>query len=152
MLQEAQWVSSKAVPTLNEYMTNAYVSFALGPIVLPTLYLLGPKLSEEVVQGPEYHKLYKLMSNCGRLFNDINSFEVRILFLVPRVPCLVYYLKGSNFNITEGDEGRETERRGATHDAREGCSDYRRPSHQRNEGFSSDSEERTSEISSTGEG
>lgn len=75
MLQEAQWVSNKSAPTMDEYMTNAYVSFALGPIVLPALYFVGPKLSEEVVEGPECHKLYKLMSTCGRLLNDIHSFK-----------------------------------------------------------------------------
>lgn len=80
MLQEAQWTSKESVPTVDEYMTNAYVSFALGPIVLPTLYFLGPQLSEEVVEGPEYHTLYKLMSTCGRLFNDIHSFKVRFFF------------------------------------------------------------------------
>lgn len=83
MLQEAQWVSDKSAPTMDEYMTNAYVSFALGPIVLPALYFVGPKLSEEVVEGPECHKLYKLMSTCGRLLNDIHSFKVGpFLFLL----------------------------------------------------------------------
>uniref|UniRef100_A0A0A9DEE7 Uncharacterized protein n=1 Tax=Arundo donax TaxID=35708 RepID=A0A0A9DEE7_ARUDO len=31
-------------------MTNAVVSFALGPIVLPALYFVGQKLSEDVVK------------------------------------------------------------------------------------------------------
>nr|GMD83599.1 ent-kaur-16-ene synthase, chloroplastic [Ipomoea batatas] len=56
-------------------MENGYVSFALGPIVLPALYLVGPKLSEEIVLHPEYHHLFKLMSTCGRLLNDFRGFE-----------------------------------------------------------------------------
>ncbi|KAL5746640.1 hypothetical protein ACOSP7_027786 [Xanthoceras sorbifolium] len=75
MMREAEWTRTKAVPTVDEYMTNAYVSFALGPIVLPTVYLVGPKLSEEVVRNPEFHSLYKLMSTCGRLLNDMQSFK-----------------------------------------------------------------------------
>ncbi|VFQ84886.1 unnamed protein product [Cuscuta campestris] len=64
-----------SVPTLDEYMENAYISFALGPIVLPALYLVGPKLSEEIIQHPEYHHLFKSLSTCGRLLNDLKGFE-----------------------------------------------------------------------------
>ena len=81
MLREAEWTRTKAVPTVDEYMTNAYVSFALGPIVLPTVYLVGPKLSEEVVRNPELHRLYKLMSTFGRLLNDMQSFKVYASFI-----------------------------------------------------------------------
>lgn len=76
MMKEAEWARDKSLPTTDEYMSNAYVSFALGPIVLPALYLVGPKLSEEMVHNSEYHNLFKLMSTCGRLLNDIQSYEV----------------------------------------------------------------------------
>nr|APR63757.1 hypothetical protein [Populus tomentosa] len=75
MLTEAQWSSNKSVPTLDEYMTTAHVSFALGPIVLPALYFVGPKLSEEVAGHPELLNLYKVTSTCGRLLNDWRSFK-----------------------------------------------------------------------------
>ncbi|KAK8705802.1 hypothetical protein V6N13_049393 [Hibiscus sabdariffa] len=75
MLQEAQWLKQRAVPTVNEYMTNGYVSFALGPIILPALYFVGPRLSEDVVKSHEYNLLYKHVSTCGRLLNDIHSFK-----------------------------------------------------------------------------
>ncbi|KAK6930393.1 Terpene synthase, metal-binding domain [Dillenia turbinata] len=75
MGKEAEWVRDKVVPPMDEYMENGYVSLALGPIVLPTLYLVGPRLSEEIVASPEYHRLYKLMSTCGRLLNDIQTYE-----------------------------------------------------------------------------
>lgn len=61
---------------MEEYMENAYVSFALGPIVLPALYLVGPKLSEEAVGSSEFDHLYRLMSTAGRLLNDIQGFKV----------------------------------------------------------------------------
>uniref|UniRef100_A0A2N9J246 ent-kaurene synthase n=1 Tax=Fagus sylvatica TaxID=28930 RepID=A0A2N9J246_FAGSY len=75
MLKEAEWLRDKSVPSMDEYMTNGYVSFALGPIVLPALYFAGPKISEEIVGTPEIHYLYELMSSCGRLLNDIRSFK-----------------------------------------------------------------------------
>ncbi|KAJ4981935.1 hypothetical protein NE237_032772 [Protea cynaroides] len=75
MMREAEWAGNNSVPTMDEYMTNGYVSMALGPIVLPVLYFVGPELSEEVVKGTEYHNLYKLMSTCGRLLNDIQGFK-----------------------------------------------------------------------------
>ena len=77
MYKEAEWLRTKTVPTIDEYMENAYVSFALGPIVLPALYLVGPKLSDEDAESHELNHLYKLMSTCGRVLNDIHSFKVR---------------------------------------------------------------------------
>ncbi|XP_062185338.1 ent-kaur-16-ene synthase, chloroplastic-like [Phragmites australis] len=75
MMTEAEWQRSQYVPTVEEYMTNAVVSFALGPIVLPALYFVGQRLSEYVVNDQEYNELFRLMSTCGRLLNDNQSFE-----------------------------------------------------------------------------
>lgn len=75
MMKEAEWTHNKVVPTPEEYMAYAYVSFALGPIVLPALYLVGPDIPEEVVRDTEYHNLFKVMSTCGRLLNDIQGFK-----------------------------------------------------------------------------
>ncbi|KAL9259161.1 Ent-kaur-16-ene synthase, chloroplastic-like protein [Drosera capensis] len=74
MWREAEMSRENSVPTM-EYLENAYISFALGPIVLPALYLLGPKLSEEAITSEGYNNLYKLMSTCGRLLNDVRGFE-----------------------------------------------------------------------------
>ncbi|KAG9141401.1 hypothetical protein Leryth_001845 [Lithospermum erythrorhizon] len=63
------------VPTLDKYMDNAYISFGLRPIVLPALYLAGPKLPQEIVKHSEVQELFKLMSTCGHLLNDIQSYE-----------------------------------------------------------------------------
>lgn len=76
MFKEAKCLRNKSVPTLDEYMENAYTSIALGPIVFSAVYFVGPKLSEEVVRDPEFHNLYKLVSICGRLLNDIQGFKV----------------------------------------------------------------------------
>ncbi|CAA7388078.1 unnamed protein product [Spirodela intermedia] len=39
-MKEAEWAAEKAVPTMEQYLGNGYVSYALGPILLPALYLL----------------------------------------------------------------------------------------------------------------
>ncbi|KAK6930388.1 Terpene synthase, metal-binding domain, partial [Dillenia turbinata] len=75
MGREAGWRREKVVPTIEEYVENGFDSFAVGPLVLPSLYLVGPKLSEEIVASPEYYELYKLLSICGRLLNDIQTYE-----------------------------------------------------------------------------
>ena len=85
MLKEAEWLRDKSVPSMDEYMTNGYVSFALGPIVLPALYCVGPKLSEEIVRTPELHHLYEIMSTCGRLLNDIQTFKVQQPYPLPKM-------------------------------------------------------------------
>ncbi|KAL8160364.1 hypothetical protein V2J09_001901 [Rumex salicifolius] len=75
MWKEAEMTRNPSMPTLEDYMENGYVSFALGPIVLPTLYLVAPNLSNEVIRSNECHKLFKLLSTTGRLLNDIRGFE-----------------------------------------------------------------------------
>lgn len=75
MYTEAEWLRTKTIPTIDDYMQNAYVSFALGPIVLPALYLVEPKLSDDVAENQELDCLFKTMSTCGRLLNDIHSFK-----------------------------------------------------------------------------
>jgi hypothetical protein len=88
MMMEAEWQRSQHVPTVEEYMTNAVVSFALGPIVLPALYFVGQELLEHAVKDQEYDKLFRLMSTCGRLLNDSKGFEVFVPPLHIKItPC-----------------------------------------------------------------
>ncbi|KAL6651356.1 hypothetical protein ACP70R_010281 [Stipagrostis hirtigluma subsp. patula] len=75
MMIEVEWRMSEYVPTIEEYMKNAALTFALGPIVLPALYFVGTKIPESVVRHPEYNKLFRLMSTIGRLLNDVQTYE-----------------------------------------------------------------------------
>nr|CAD1840323.1 unnamed protein product [Ananas comosus var. bracteatus] len=75
MMNEAEWLRNKTVPTIEQYMENGFVSFALGPIILPALYFVGPKLSEEAIADPECHEMFRLVSTCGRLLNDLQGYE-----------------------------------------------------------------------------
>ncbi|RLM80404.1 hypothetical protein C2845_PM12G17740 [Panicum miliaceum] len=72
---EAEWTREKHVPTIEEYMPVAEVSFALGPILAIPLYLAGPELSEDTVRGPEYRDLLRHTSICARLLNDLQTYE-----------------------------------------------------------------------------
>ncbi|KAJ9168340.1 hypothetical protein P3X46_019880 [Hevea brasiliensis] len=73
MLKEAEWSRNKIVPTMYEYITNGYVSFGIGPIILTSLYFMGSKLSEQVVETQEYNDLFVHLSMIGRLINDYAS-------------------------------------------------------------------------------
>ncbi|XP_050234951.1 ent-kaur-16-ene synthase, chloroplastic-like isoform X2 [Mercurialis annua] len=75
MMQEAAWAREDVIPSLDEYMENAYISFALGPICHITTYFLGITLPEEVMIGPQLYNLFKHVSLVGRLFNDLQSFK-----------------------------------------------------------------------------
>lgn len=78
-MTEVEWRTSRYVPTAEEYMKNAVVTFAPGPIVLPALYFVGPEISESIVRDPEYNELFRLMSACGYLLNDVQSYEVQYI-------------------------------------------------------------------------
>ncbi|CAM0902673.1 unnamed protein product [Alopecurus aequalis] len=75
MSTEAEWVRSQYMPTTSEYMTNANLSYGLGPIIPTSLYFVGQELSESVVKDQEYTELLRLMNICCRLLNDIQGYE-----------------------------------------------------------------------------
>jgi hypothetical protein len=74
-MTEAEWSRTTYVPTMEEYMSVAEVSFALGPILVIPLYLVGPELSEDMVRGPEFRDLLRHTSICARLLNDLQTYE-----------------------------------------------------------------------------
>jgi len=75
MMIEADWRMRQYVPTIEEYMENAVVSFTLAPILLPASYFVRQTLLGCVVDGQEYNELFRLMGTCCRLLNDIKGFE-----------------------------------------------------------------------------
>ncbi|XP_044968830.1 ent-kaur-16-ene synthase, chloroplastic-like [Hordeum vulgare subsp. vulgare] len=75
MMTEADWRMRQYVPTIEEYMELAVVSFTVAPILLPASYFVGQTLSACVVNGQEYNELFRLMGTCCRLLNDIQGFE-----------------------------------------------------------------------------
>ncbi|KEH34009.1 Ent-kaurene synthase [Medicago truncatula] len=75
MFIEAEWSRSKTIPTIDVYMENACETFGLEPLILTALYLLGPKLSDDVATNKELNYILKTTSICGRLLNDIQTFK-----------------------------------------------------------------------------
>ncbi|KAG2621139.1 hypothetical protein PVAP13_3NG220889 [Panicum virgatum] len=75
MMVEAEWRMSGHTPSMDEYMAVAEPSYALGTTVLTFLYFVGPELSEDVVRGSEYGELFRHINICGRLLNDLQSYE-----------------------------------------------------------------------------
>ncbi|OEL19841.1 Ent-kaurene synthase-like 3 [Dichanthelium oligosanthes] len=92
MMAEAGWAMSGQVPSMEEYMEVRRPSFALGPIVLTSLYFIGPEIPEDVVRCQDYNELFGHMNVCGRLLNDLQSYEREkaqgkvnsVLLLAPR--------------------------------------------------------------------
>ncbi|XP_020588364.1 ent-kaur-16-ene synthase, chloroplastic-like [Phalaenopsis equestris] len=74
-MKEAEWRQNSTFPTFDEYMTSAIPSFALGPIILPSIYLAVPELLENIIGSPEYKNLLKLLGKFGRLINDIQGYQ-----------------------------------------------------------------------------
>ncbi|KAL2330996.1 hypothetical protein Fmac_018577 [Flemingia macrophylla] len=105
MFKESEWLRTNTLPTIDEYMENAYISFALGPIVLPALYLVGPKLSDEVAESQELNYLYKFMSTCGRLLNDIHSFKRE--FEEGKLNALALHIAHGNGVVTAEDATKD---------------------------------------------
>nr|WJJ50356.1 diterpene synthase 2 [Cephalotaxus harringtonia] len=75
MMKEAEWAKTGYIPSMQEYMEIGKISIALEPIVLISLYFVGPKLSEQIIRHHEYNNLMELVSICGRLLNDIQSYK-----------------------------------------------------------------------------
>lgn len=76
MMVEANWRMRGHVPSsFKEYMAAAELSFAVGPSLLTSLYLVGPELPEDVVTCQEYNEMFRHMNVCGRLLNDLQSYE-----------------------------------------------------------------------------
>ncbi|TVU42425.1 hypothetical protein EJB05_08829, partial [Eragrostis curvula] len=104
---DAEWQRNKYVPTMEEYMTNATHSFALGPIIHTTLYFLETNLWEDIVKYPEYKELFRLLSSCGRLQNDVQSFEREFKDGKLNSVALLIHHSGGSMSIEEAKEAIE---------------------------------------------
>ncbi|VAH35755.1 unnamed protein product [Triticum turgidum subsp. durum] len=101
MMTEVEWRESGYIPTPEEYMENAVVTFALGPIVLPALYFIGPKITEYTVRDTEYNELFRLMSTCGRLLNDVQTYEREYIDGKINSVSLLVHQSGGSLTIPE---------------------------------------------------
>ncbi|KAL6634117.1 hypothetical protein ACP70R_026788 [Stipagrostis hirtigluma subsp. patula] len=74
-MMEAEWSTTRYVPTMEEYMPIAEASIAMGPILATSLYLVGPEISENMISDPEYKDMLRLISICCRHLNDLRTYK-----------------------------------------------------------------------------
>ncbi|XP_028755270.1 ent-kaur-16-ene synthase, chloroplastic-like [Neltuma alba] len=48
---------------------------ALGPIIIPIMYLIGLKLPQPVIESDEYNYLFEVVNLYGRYLNDVNGYQ-----------------------------------------------------------------------------
>ncbi|XP_048554138.1 9-beta-pimara-7,15-diene synthase, chloroplastic-like [Triticum urartu] len=104
---EAEWQQGQHVPTVDEYMTEAVASFAMGPIILAPLYFVEQKLEEHIIRDPEYNELLRLMSTCGRLLNDTQGFERESSEGKPNIISLLVLQSGGSMSIEAAQQATQ---------------------------------------------
>ncbi|TVU29575.1 hypothetical protein EJB05_21149 [Eragrostis curvula] len=72
---EAEWQRKGYIPTMEEYMPVSVMSLAYGPIPVPSLYLIGPELSDDMFRSSEFQDMFKHTSVCARLLNDLHTYN-----------------------------------------------------------------------------
>lgn len=75
-LQEAEWSKKDYKPSIDEYLRVAGISTAVQTTVLPSLYFVGPIISEEMIHHPDYIKIAELVMISARLLNDLETYQV----------------------------------------------------------------------------
>ncbi|KAJ8616318.1 hypothetical protein MRB53_035690 [Persea americana] len=74
-LQEAEWSKKDYKPSIDEYLRVAGISTAVQTTVLPSLYFVGPIISEEMIHHPDYIKIAELVMISARLLNDLETYQ-----------------------------------------------------------------------------
>ena len=86
-LQEAKWSYNKDMPTFRDYLDNAWVSVSGVVMLVHTYFLLNQTVTKQALGGLEkYPDLLRWPSMIFRLFNDLTTSAVLILFFLPP-PC-----------------------------------------------------------------
>lgn len=75
ILTEAEWAESGYVPTFDEYLDVGEISFGLEPIVQSTIFFVGQKLDESVVDSHDYRTIMRLVNRICRILNDIRTVD-----------------------------------------------------------------------------
>ncbi|XP_054814535.1 ent-kaur-16-ene synthase, chloroplastic-like [Prosopis cineraria] len=75
MLKESEWSRRKYIPSIEEYERNGIITIGSGLIIVPVVYLVGPKIPQDVIESDEYNHLLEVVSLHGRYLNDINGYQ-----------------------------------------------------------------------------
>ncbi|KAG8375380.1 hypothetical protein BUALT_Bualt10G0094000 [Buddleja alternifolia] len=74
MREMDSWTDDTA-PTMDEYLSFAWVSIGCRICILTSIHFLGIKVSEDIVMSPECTNLSRLVSLGARLLNDLQTFK-----------------------------------------------------------------------------
>ncbi|XP_075107768.1 cis-abienol synthase, chloroplastic-like [Nicotiana tabacum] len=75
MMREVEWWREEKTPSVEEYLSIACVTIAVKAILFTTQYVLGPKLSEEVIKSAELGEICKCTTMVCRLLNDTQTYK-----------------------------------------------------------------------------
>nr|XP_009615281.1 cis-abienol synthase, chloroplastic-like [Nicotiana tomentosiformis] len=69
------WQIKTATPSIEEYLSIACVAIGLPCFIVTSLYLLGPKLSKDVIEDSEISALCNCTTVVSRLLNGIHNYK-----------------------------------------------------------------------------
>ncbi|XP_076945248.1 (E)-beta-ocimene synthase, chloroplastic-like, partial [Bidens hawaiensis] len=73
-LVEAKWTEEKCIPTLEDYLDNAWLSVSGVVILTHGYFLINQEINKDAVENLErYHDLMKWSSLIFRLYNDLGT-------------------------------------------------------------------------------
>lgn len=77
--QEAKWYFRGYTPTLEEYISNAWISISAPVILSHAFFLVTNPIKKEAVQSLyKYHNIVRCSAMILRLANDLGTSSVRI--------------------------------------------------------------------------
>nr|BAQ20600.1 ent-kaurene synthase [Lygodium japonicum] len=88
---ESKWTQTHYTPSMSEYMEVATPSIALEPILQPTLFFIGERISDKTIKHKDYAYMMDLVNKVGRLNNDIQGYKRETS--QGKISCINIYLK-----------------------------------------------------------
>ncbi|KAL0312158.1 UNVERIFIED_CONTAM: Class I diterpene synthase TPS6, chloroplastic [Sesamum radiatum] len=74
-MREMDSWSDETPPSVDEYLSFAWLSISCRSCILTSTHFLGIKLSEDMVTSPEFTNLCRHVSFVARLLNDLQTFK-----------------------------------------------------------------------------
>ena len=99
---EAKWTHNKYIPTLEDYLNNAWRSVSGVVILTHGYFLVNKEMKKDTIESLEkYHELLKWSSTIFRLCNDLGTssvcfitlsiFTMFCLFIFVLIPYLFWH-------------------------------------------------------------
>ncbi|XP_027083239.1 cis-abienol synthase, chloroplastic isoform X1 [Coffea arabica] len=99
MMSELDWWEDGVTPTIDEYLAAACETINARVCILPTIFLLGIKLPDDIIDGKEYSSLLQHVTIVARLLNDLQTYKKELIESKPN--CIQQLLVKGNGVISE---------------------------------------------------